>query len=172
MKLRSTLLLIPLAAALATAAPAQADDASVFAAYSAHSDSIEQGVAAYHKAIKVLIKHHGFRNDAEAQAVIDADALMNAGVQTILDGIKAQQPSTDIGAKAKKLSLREGMIWIKANDVEMQGLREAMDGRNHRADLLYRKATQGLHRYQRTRTQARRAWKQAGFKPPKWGIGT
>ena len=116
-------------------------------------------------------RRDGFRTDAEAQAVIDADTLINNGLQAILDAMKGQAASTDAGAKAQKLSLREGMLWIKANTQEQQGFQLAMKGRDHAADVIYRKSDQTIRRFARVRKQSRAAWKAAGFKAPKLGIG-
>ena len=170
MKLRSTFL-VTFAATLAIAAPAQADDASVFAAYRSHAAEMKQAVDAYKKAIKPLDKHHGWRTESEAQAVIDADTLIDNVLDAVVAEIKAQQPSTDGGAKAQKLSLREGALWKKSNVLEQQTFQEAIAGHTHKSDQLNEKSWQTYHRYQRVGRQRDRAWRKLGFRPSKHGIG-
>ena len=170
MRLRPTFIFITLAAALATAAPAQADDASVFAAYRSHAPEMKQAADAYKKAIKPLEKHHGWRTESEAQAVIDADTLINNVLDAVAAEIKAQQPSTDGGAKAQKLSLREGAVWKKSNVLEQLTFREAILGHVHKSDQLNEKSWQTYRRYRAAEHAARAAWKKLGFKPSKWGI--
>ena len=132
---------------------------------------MKQAVDAYKKAIKPLDKHHGWRTESEAQAVIDADTLINNVLDAVAAEIKAQQPSTDGGAKAQKLSLREGALWKKSNVLEQQTFREAIAGPPTSPISSTRSRGRPITATGRAEHAVRPAWKKLGFKPSKQGIG-
>lgn len=158
---------IALAAAamtLAFAGPAQADDASVFTAYTGHAAERDAANKAYIDAIDALNK--GSATDDEFRAVIAANDQINAVIGTVRTETAAQDASTEKGTLARRLSLKEFALLVRNNVLENKALNAYLAGDDKTGKRLLKKQRRMLKTYHRTYTRAHRAWKAAGFKPP------
>ena len=79
--------------------------------------------------------------------------------------VVAQQPSTELGAKAKRLTLKSIDLLLLTNLYETTGDRAAIDGRRNTAERWYRRCDRQYKVYVRTTRRTARAWARAGFKP-------
>ena len=82
----------------------------------------------------------------------------------IRDAVAAQEPSTERGAVAKRLTLKLIDIGILMNVYEMRGDRAAIDGKRAVAERWYGRADRAAKRYRRQWKQTKRAWARAGFR--------
>ena len=127
MRRRPLIALPVLAVSLAAAAPAAADDASLFAAYDARQASGEVRAAsdAWKAAFAIVEKSDG---DRGVRGVIRANKAINALMTTIEGELEAQVSSSETGARAKRAAIREVRGWRRANRYENRGWRRALDG--------------------------------------------
>jgi hypothetical protein len=164
MKLR--ILITTAAAALALAAPAQADDASVFTAFkdtvAAERDAANAEYIAAFKEMK-----RGGATRAEIERLIAANQQINALAKQVHDAVAAQEPSTEAGTKAKKHGLHAYVTIIRTNNLEMKGDQAWLDGKEKRARRYYRRSDAMYRVHLRAWKRALTAFKQAGFEYPR-----
>jgi hypothetical protein len=159
-----TILLFAMGALLLLPAYAAADDAGLFAAY----DGQQKGALA--KAGRSYA-HHARRWKTTggarkwSKAVIRDDRHINAALDDIATAVRAQQPSSANGKRAKSFALKEMSAWKRANRKEMHGLRLWLHGHRHRARAAFKRA--GRMMFRKTYPYGKRAVKAfaaAGFK--------
>lgn len=152
-----------LLAALVLAAPAQADDNSVFAAYTGHEAERQAANEAYFDALEDL--EEGRVTDDEIRAIIAANEQIVATATVVRSEVEAQAPSTEDGARAKKLALKEFDLFLLTNRYEINRDKATLAGDEKKAKKWHR-------RYRKTRTLYRRAVRRThkhllamGFEP-------
>jgi hypothetical protein len=150
-------------AALAWPAAAQADDASVFAAWTGHKSERRVVFAAYRKAARAWNRRTG-PTKSEHQALIDANAQINALMTQIQQETAAQTASTKLGAKAQRLSIQSVDLLVTANVYEIRGDRASIEGHDFTADRWQRRSWRQYKVHLKVSKQATRTWKRAGFK--------
>jgi hypothetical protein len=151
------------AVALAWPAAAQADDASVWAAWTGHKAEVQAAADAYEKAYRDW-KRGGAPTKAEFQAMITADERINAIMAQIQQETAAQTASTKLGRKAQLLSIKSVDLLVLANVYEMRGDRASIEGHRYTAERWYDRCDRVYKVYVRTNRRAWRTWKRAGFK--------
>jgi hypothetical protein len=155
--------LTTVAAALALAAPAQADDASVIAAY---NDTLPTERAAANAEYTAAFEDAQERptTNSEVERVLAADKVINDLAAQVVAAVTAQEPSTENGTKAKTATLRQFATIIRVNDLEMRGARLWIQGKDKQARRYLAKSDRLYFRtYKRQYRQMKRAWKRAGF---------
>lgn len=148
------------------AAPARADDASLFEAYTAKQDgALAKATTSYLRHARRFVRSR--RRAARkrwARAVIRDDARINRVITGIRGDIVAVAPSTDDGARAKSFALAEIDGWKQANRLEVRSLRAYIRGRERRFRRLMRRAGAVMHgRAYPSGKKAVRAFRAAGF---------
>ena len=153
-------------AALATAAPAAADDAGLFNAYVARQPTdIKAANDAYLAAFERVERSDG---DRGIRALIRANKGINE-VLTVVEGeLDAQAPSSEIGTRAKRNAIREVRGWRRANRYENRGWRRALAGRS--ATRQFDRAEDEFLLAFRQGKKAVRRFKKLGLSSPERGI--
>lgn len=151
-------------ATLALAAPAHADDSSLFAAYTGHSEERDAANKAYIEASDAL--GTGRATDDEIRAVMVANDQINAVIATVRTETAAQEPSTEKGTRAKKLALKEFRLLIVNNRYENKSLNAYLHDDRKAGARWYRRHERMLAMYVRTYVRAHRAFKAIGFDVP------
>jgi hypothetical protein len=134
-----------LAALLAVAlpvAPAAADDAAVFAAYTSHVKELKRAGKAYLRAARAVRRTHWGRR--AARKIVSSDRLINRALTRILRDARKAQPSTDNGTEARRCMLGHYSFWRKANLIEMDAARAGVKRHWMRLDRLYEKSDRTL----------------------------
>jgi hypothetical protein len=149
--------------ALALPAAANADDASVFAAWGSHTPELKAANEAYADAARDY-ERGGRPTRAEHEALISANDQINSAETAIRAEVAAQEPSTARGAKAKRLTLQLIDIGLVANNYENNGYRAYLDHHPAVARRWMRRSDREARRYVRVWKQTKRAWLRAGFK--------
>src|SRR5215213_8550052 len=108
---------------------AVADDASVFAAYNGHQDEFAQAAANYRRAVRAARRNRGGATDDQLRAIIDADKQIDAVLVTVTGEVKAQEPSSPGGKRAKTYALRNLILFTKANDGEIASYEQLLAGK-------------------------------------------
>jgi hypothetical protein len=129
--------LIALAAVLATAPAASADDASLFNAYNARQGEIDAAADQYSRAYRRAIRKDTLR---AWRSVIRANNGMNSILTTMKSELVAQTASSAHGRRARANAVREVRSWRRANNLENQAIREAFRGHGARWRTLDRRA--------------------------------
>lgn len=147
---------------------ANADDGSVFAAYDARQGTDLKGAAdAYVRAGR---RSRRTGKDADLRAVIRTDRRLNAVLSLIGGEIAAQTASTEAGAEARRLALREVRAWRRANTIEMRALRAAINGHFGRARRLIRRADRTMLNCFRLGRRAVARFSAAGLSSPNGAV--
>jgi hypothetical protein len=156
--------LLALAAALAAAPAASADDAGLFAAYNARQESeVDPAAEAYADAVRRARR----RNTAAAwRAVIRTDRGINRVLTAIELDLTAQVASSEPGGRARTAGLREVRGWRTANRYEIRSIRALLDGRLARANELLERATRLMRRVYRRGRRAVAAFAEVGLSSP------
>jgi hypothetical protein len=149
--------------ALAWPAAANADDASVWAAWTGHKEERKAAAKAYDKAFRDW-KRGGAPTQAEFQALITADERINALMAQIQQETAAQTASTKLGRKAQLLSIKSVDLLVLSNIYEMRGDRASLEGHRSTAERWYGRCDREYKVYLRVSRRAWRTWKRAGFK--------
>jgi hypothetical protein len=103
--------------------------------------------------------------------VIDANNQMNQVLGVIAGEVQAQVPSTDDGRKAQAAALREIGLWQLANDYESRGLTEELARHFRQAARWAKRSNRVFGRYRREVRRVRAAFRAAGLKSPRLGVG-
>src|SRR5215208_2271565 len=149
--------------ALAWPAAAQADDTSVWAAWTGHKEERKAAVEAYDKAYRNW-KRGGAPTKAEFQALVTADEQINALMAQIQQETAAQTASTTLGRKAQRLSIKSVDLLVLTNVYEMRGDKASIEGHRRTAERGYSRSDRQYKVYLRTNRRAWRTWERAGFK--------
>jgi hypothetical protein len=163
---RAPLRLIAPAAALgvclAAAAPATADDASLFAAYNARQMSeLPAASDAYERAFAILERTKARRG---VRAVMRANRRINRVLTAIERDLNAQAPSSEPGTRARRAAVREVRGWRRANRYENRGWR--VGGRGDDPRPLLRRAGKEMLRAMRHGRRAVRRFAAVGLSSP------
>src|SRR3954453_19741277 len=166
MKIRTLTRAALLAGLLVFPTTAQADDASLYRAYTgkAHAKELNRAVAEYDAALRSFEradKHRFARR--EARAIITADRHINAGGDKVIPEVRQEQPSSDFGTQAKPHAIKEWEAWRRANVWEMRSMRQYRHRHWKASRRAWRRAydvsLRGYHEYKR----AVALFKKAGF---------
>lgn len=123
---------------LAWCAPALADDASLFAAYDGRqAGELKDAGRVYVHWAHRWNRSHGSRTSS--RHLIAADRGIDAVLARIAADIRAQQPSSANGAKAKRYALAEIAGWQRANGYEVRGLRSWLAHHPKKSDAWFRR---------------------------------
>jgi transposase InsO family protein len=156
----------PLAAVLLTlllpAAPAAADDAAVFAAYTSHAKELKLAGKAYVRAARAVRRTDWGRK--AARKIISSDRLINRALTRILRDARKAGPSTDNGTEARRCMLGHYSFWRKANLIEMDAAGAGIKHRWMRLDRLYEKSNRTLAKAVPFRDCEEKAFAAAGVK--------
>jgi hypothetical protein len=145
-------------------ATAQADDASLYRAYTGHDkelDRLSDKYDAARRSFDRADKHHFAPR--KARRIITADRNINAALDRVIPGIRREQPSSDFGKQAKPHAINELADWRLANVWEMRAVRRYLHRHwkaSQRAWLrAYDVSLRGYHEHKR----AAALFKKAGF---------
>src|SRR3954454_5422412 len=120
-------------------AHATADDAGLFAAYDGQQKgALDTAVRSYAHHARRWNRTGGARRGSKA--LIRDDRHINSALDDTAAAVRALQPSSANGKRAKSFALKEMAAWIRANRKEMHGLRLWLRGRRHRARAVFRGA--------------------------------
>lgn len=150
-------------AALALAAPAQADDNSLFAAYTGHEPERQAAAEAYWDAYDDLKR--GGATDKELEAIIAVNEQINATSTVVRNEIAAQEPSSEEGVKVKKLSLKEFDLAILMNVHEINRDKARIAGSTKKMKRWDRRFKETRKKYRRAVRRTHTQWLDMGFKP-------
>lgn len=151
-------------ATLAVAAPAaQADDNSLFAAYVGHQEERKAANQAYLDALADAEK--GSTTDKEIQALIAANEQINANCTVVRNETAAQEPSTEQGAKAKKLALKEFDLLVLMNKYEINSDKAALADDAKKSKRWFKRFVKTRKSYRRTYRRTHKQWISMGFEP-------
>jgi hypothetical protein len=149
------------AALLATAPAARADDASLFFAYNVRQGEVDAASDVYIKAFKRNQRHPGTKT---LRAIIAADKGIDRVLRAIKTDLHGQAASTDRGRKARTAAFREVRGWLNGNDLEVRGIRALIHHKDARADRLFKRANRTMRRCYRQGRIAVRHFKAVGLK--------
>ena len=141
-------LVVAALALLVPAAPAVADDASLFAAYdSKQPRALDKVVRSYVRHVRRFDRSHNrHRRRRWARATIRDDRRMNRVLTGIRRGIAGEEASSEGGKRAKSFALKEIDAWRRANRLEVRSLRAWIHGRRHRSRRLLLRASRIMRR--------------------------
>jgi hypothetical protein len=127
---RSIFLTAVVAAPLAAAPPAVADDGSLFNAYVARQASeVDPAGDAYVRAVDRLTKARTPRATRRAfRAIVRADKRINGALRRIERDMKQQRASSRAGRRARAHAYKELRGWRRANRIEMRVIRRILAG--------------------------------------------
>jgi hypothetical protein len=143
-------------------ATAKADDASLFRAYQSRGNQMDRALDEYTKASRRFQRSHG-PAVGRARAVIRSNGKIIAILDKIVPDVKAEEPSSDLGRKAKPLALKGLRAWRWANVYERRALRAYIHGHGVKEDRLYERARRSIDRSVRYLGRADATFKKAGF---------
>src|SRR3954469_10106950 len=162
-------LILALAAAALTAgfaAPAaQADDASLFSVYdSGQTGELKSAGKVY---LHWVRRWNRYGTRRAARGIIHADRRLNAALERIAADMRAQDPSSADGKKAKRYALTEIAGWQTANRYEIRQVRSYLAHNFKRARLWLRRGNRVWNRVARPAgRRAVRAFAAVGFHSP------
>ena len=167
MKVRLTSLALLAAAVLAGyAAPgALADDASLWNAYNGRADELDHALDAYSRASHRYQRSHGLAPQ-RIRAVIAADGRLVRVLNRLADDVRAEEPSSEPGARAAALAARGYIAWKLSPLYEIRALRARLHRQTARSERWYRKCLQIGERSIRYLKRADAAFAEVGFKHP------
>lgn len=153
-----------IAAALATlvlAAPASADDASVWNAYrntlAPEREAAQIELAGAYEAVE------DGATRAEIKRVIAANTRILELQPPVIDAVSAQEPSTEGGLKAKTLTLKARRLYIRVQKAEIRGDQLWLAGERKKAKRYYKKCDRLFKSMKRLNRQEERAWEDVGY---------
>jgi hypothetical protein len=128
-------------AALALPAAASADDASLFEAY----DAPQRPGGAVAELAKTITRHsrRWQRSDASprwTRALVRDYRRLNPALGVVATALRAEEPSTEDGTRARSLALAEIRHFRAANRVGVRGLQALLRGERKRSLRLIRRA--------------------------------
>jgi hypothetical protein len=156
-----------LIAVLLAAPAASADDASVFAAYTARQPELAPPSAAWKETFERLERTNA---PADVRALIDINRQIN-GILDLIEGeLKAQAASSDRGTRARRAAVREVRGWQRANRYENRFWRATLRKRKAAARRLNRRSGREMVRAFRQGQRAVRNFKAVGLSSPQRAI--
>src|SRR4051794_15065866 len=168
MRRRLTLALAAAACMAGFAAPAaQADDASLFSAYDG-AQGAKSELARVGKAYTHWVRRwNRYGTRRAAHGIIRADQRLNAVLGRLAADLRAEQPSSANGIKARRNALVEIAAWQTSNRYEIRQVRSYVAERPKRARLWLRRAgREGKRAGLPAGRRAVRAFAAAGFRSP------
>jgi PAS domain-containing protein len=166
---RTKAVVLALLVYLAVAAPAAADDASLLAAYNGHQRGLQEALDLYTNTLDEIPP--GGATKHQLRTLIEANNRMIQILGYISDQVQGQIPSTAHGHKAKAAALREITFWQQANEFEDRGIEAELAGHSREAVRWYRRSNRVYRRYEREVRRVRAAFRAAGLKSPRSGVG-
>jgi hypothetical protein len=165
---RSVFLVAGVAALLAAAPPAVADDAGLFNAYVARQASeVDPAGDAYLRATRRLGRADNAREARRAfRAIIRADRRINAALGRIEADMEAQQASSGPGGTARAEALKELRGWRLANRLEMRVVRRILRGEQFNVRRALRRPNKIMRRVYRNGRRAVRQFRSVGLSHP------
>jgi hypothetical protein len=148
-----------------TAAPARADDAGLWSAYNGDGTDLDAAFHAYVKASRRYQHSHGLA-PRRIKAVIRSERRVVKALATVTANVRAQEPSSDAGAVAKKWGIRGFTSWRRADEYEIRALSARLHGNEPLCQRWYRKVFKTNRISKDFFPRADRAFEQAGFTPP------
>jgi hypothetical protein len=148
-------------ATLALAAPAQADDASLWNAYrttlAAEREAAQLELADAYDALE------DGATRAEVKRVMAANKRIVELQTPLIEAVAAQEPSTEGGAKAKALTIKGRRLYIRVQNAEIRGDELWLAGERKKAKRYYKKSERLAKSMNRLSRQEERAWKAIGY---------
>jgi hypothetical protein len=149
-------------------APARADDAGVWSAYNGRDPELDHALEVHDRASHRYQHSHGLA-PRRIRAVIAADRGLVTVLGQLAGDVKAEEPSTAIGARAQTFAVRGETAWKLSQTYEIKALRNRLHGHDLSSDRWYRKCLQIGKRSVRYLRRAEAAFKKAGFRRPPEG---
>jgi hypothetical protein len=159
----TTILAAAAVSATVSAAPALADDAGLYAAYTGHQPKLDHAVHEYHLASLRWQRSHG-RALAAVRRLARAEARVATIQRRVIANIRARKASSVGGARAKPLAVAAYVHSVRGEVHEMRALRSYIrHGFTPRWDREYRLCNAELRRSERYFKRADSAFRRAGF---------
>src|SRR3954468_979194 len=153
------------AVVLSWCAPALADDASLFAAYDGRQGELKDAGQVYVHWTRRWNRSHGSRSSG--RHLIRADRAIDAVLARIATDMKAQEPSSANGEKAKRYALAEIAGWLRADGYEIRGIRSWLAHHPAKSDAWFRRGNRTWKRHVVPNgRRAVRAFAAAGLQSP------
>jgi PAS domain-containing protein len=166
---RTKAVVLALLVYLAVAAPAAADDASLLAAYNGHQQGLQEAMDQYRNTLDAIRPSGATKH--QLRTLLEANNSMTQILGYISDEVQGQIPSTAHGLKAKAAALREISFWQQANAFEDRGIEAELAGHPREAVRWYRRSNRVFRRCLREVRRVRAAFRAAGLKSPRIGVG-
>jgi hypothetical protein len=151
------LVLVAVLATLGAAAPAAADDQSVYAAWTSEDAEAER----LQRAIGREADRWG--RTGRAGRLLRLIGEVRALVDRVTAAVTAEQPSSEAGARAKEFALSNLDNFDREFLLNRRAIKAAEDGRFRRARRLLNRAERREDAANRAHRRARRAFREAGI---------
>jgi hypothetical protein len=141
------------------AAPAAADDRSVYTAWVSHDKEFTQLGKEFRRGQRVFRRSHGQRPQAALKAAKKTINLLDQ----VIPAMKAEQPSSDAGRRAKAHALASTRLFRASLVHAEKWLRAYAHGHPARGARERRQANRLVRRANRAVRAARKAFREAGI---------